>query len=117
MTFPYYRFFGSRGSLEVDYDDMASQYETPFYLYSEKAIRLACRDFRKLMQPFDHRLYYAVKANTNHTILGVIFSEGFGADVVSVGELKRCLQAGAKPQNIVFSGVGKRDPKSRLRLN
>lgn len=105
MTFAHNRFFGASGSLRIDFE--ASQLETPFYLYSEEAVRKACRDFKSAMNRFDHRLYYAVKANTNIALLKIIFSEGYGADVVSRGELEKCLAAGLPSGRIVFSGVGK----------
>jgi diaminopimelate decarboxylase len=54
-----------------------------------------------------HRICYAVKANSNLAVLRVLRELGAGADIVSVGELKRVLAAGFSPERIVFSGVGK----------
>jgi diaminopimelate decarboxylase len=60
-----------------------------------------------------HLTCYAVKANDALALLQVVANEGLGADVVSGGELAKCLKAGISPAGIVFSGVGKREDEIR----
>jgi diaminopimelate decarboxylase len=98
---------------DVDLVDLASNIETPFYVYSSKTIKDNCKSYLKNLSTND-LVCYAVKANSNLSILSLIKDEGLGFDVVSGGELKRVLQIGADPRRIVFSGVGK--SKSELIL-
>ncbi len=81
---------------------------TPAYVYSRATLARHARVFREGLSllPRVH-LAYAVKANPNLAVLKVLAAEGFGADVVSVGEMERALAAGMAPEGIVFSGVGK----------
>src|SRR5947199_2907278 len=58
-----------------------------------------------------HRICYSVKANGNVGVLKVLKALGAGADIVSVGELRRALAAGFEADAIVFSGVGKTAPE------
>ena len=70
------------------------------------------RHFRVFDEAFagtDHLICYAMKALSNLSILKLFASMGSGFDIVSVGEMMRCLRAGADPRKIVFSGVGKTD--------
>lgn len=91
-------------------DTIVKNKKTPFYLYSKKTIKHYYEYFsktakqKKINSPL---VCYAVKANTNLEVLTLLQKMGAGADVVSVGELKKALKAGIDPQKIVFSGVGK----------
>ncbi len=81
---------------------------TPVYVYSRAKLAAKARAFREgLAGLADPHLAFAVKANPNLTVLRVLGREGYGADVVSGGELTRALAAGIAPDDIVFSGVGK----------
>lgn len=95
---------------------LAAEYGTPCFVYSGTAIDEQCRTMREAFHDHPALLCYAVKANTTRAILTRIFSHGFGADVVSGGELERALRAGAVPAKIVFSGVGKLDWEIELAL-
>jgi diaminopimelate decarboxylase len=81
---------------------------TPVYVYSRATLARHARVFREALSglPSIH-LAFAVKANPNLAVLKVLQREGYGADVVSGGELERALRAGMAPVEIVFSGVGK----------
>ncbi len=81
---------------------------TPVYIYSAATLRRHARVFREGLAgvPRKH-LAYAIKANPNLAVLRVLADEGYGADVVSVGEMRRALAAGMPAKDIVFSGVGK----------
>jgi diaminopimelate decarboxylase len=81
---------------------------TPVYVYSAGTFRRHAQVFRDGLAgvPRKH-LAYAIKANPNLAVLRLLASEGYGADVVSGGEMARALAAGMAPDGIVFSGVGK----------
>jgi diaminopimelate decarboxylase len=87
---------------------LAKEFGTPLYVYSKAELRKNGEVFSTAARGGALLPCYAVKANTNGTILKEIFSMGFGADIVSVGELERALRSGVNPKKIVFSGVGKK---------
>ena len=81
---------------------------TPVYVYSTATLRRHADVFRAGLAPAgDVHLAYAIKANPNLAVLKVLADAGYGADVVSGGELARALAAGIPAQDVVFSGVGK----------
>ena len=104
--------FQNRGGVlfaeDVPLPLIAEEVGTPVYVYSRATLVRHARVFRDalsgLKQP---HIAFAVKANPNLAVLRVLANEGYGADVVSGGELTRALKAGMKPEDIVFSGVGK----------
>lgn len=87
---------------------LAKTYGTPLYVYSKNAL---LANYRAYVESFaslkDVQICYAVKANSNLGVLGVLAKAGSGFDIVSVGELARVLKAGANAKKIVYSGVGK----------
>jgi len=80
---------------------------TPFYCYSTATLERQYTEFRDALAAHEPLICYAVKANGNLAIIRTFAGLGAGADVVSVGELKRALAAGVAPEKIIFSGVGK----------
>ena len=81
---------------------------TPVYVYSTATLKRHARVFREgLAGAGDVHLAYAIKANPNLAVLRVMAGAGYGADVVSGGELARALAAGIPASDVVFSGVGK----------
>jgi diaminopimelate decarboxylase len=80
---------------------------TPFYCYSTATLVRHYRVFREAFAGLDTLICYAVKANSNQAVIRTFVEEGAGCDVVSEGELRRALAAGASPDRIVFAGVGK----------
>ncbi len=81
---------------------------TPVYVYSRATLERHARVFRDALSALDNpHIAFAVKSNPNLAVLKVLSREGYGADVVSGGELTRALAAGMAPNDIVFSGVGK----------
>lgn len=99
-----------------DLNRLAEEVGTPFYCYSTATLR---RHFEVFNAPFvgmDHKICYAVKANSNLAVMKVLANCGAGADVVSEGEIRRALAAGIAPENIVFSGVGKTQSEMRFAL-
>lgn len=81
---------------------------TPVYIYSRATLERHAQVFKAALSglPRTH-IAFAIKANPNLAVLNVLARQGFGADVVSGGEIARALAAGMKAQDIVFSGVGK----------
>tara|TARA_B100001093_G_scaffold511534_1_gene579615 strand:+ start:2177 stop:3388 length:1212 start_codon:yes stop_codon:yes gene_type:complete len=90
--------------------------KTPFYLYSENKIKENYLNFEKVFKNIDPLICFATKANTNLTILKTLKKLGSGADVVSGGEMLKALNAGIKPNKIVFSGVGKTEDEIKLAI-
>ena len=100
----------TNGQLHVEsvaLSDIAARFDTPCYVYSRSALETALDEFQKELVGIDSLVCYAVKANANLAVLNVFARRGAGFDIVSIGELKRALAAGADPKKIVFSGVGK----------
>ncbi|MAF30289.1 MAG: diaminopimelate decarboxylase [Croceicoccus sp.] len=87
---------------------IAQQVGTPVYVYSRATLERHAQVFREGLSelPSVH-LAFAVKSNPNLAVLKVLKEQGFGADVVSEGEMRRALAAGIPAADIVFSGVGK----------
>ena len=93
---------------DIDIERLAADVGTPFYCYSTATILRHYRVFADALAGVpDPLIAYAVKANPNLSVIATLARAGAGADVVSVGELRRALQAGVPPERIVFSGVGK----------
>ncbi|MFZ4780512.1 MAG: diaminopimelate decarboxylase, partial [Terrimicrobiaceae bacterium] len=91
----------------VELGEVASQFGTPAYVYSAATIRNNFRRLDLALQPIDHLVCYAVKANSNLAILDLLAREGAGFDIVSAGELFRVLKAGGRADRCTFAGVGK----------
>jgi diaminopimelate decarboxylase len=94
---------------EVSVEAIAKEVGTPFYLYSSRTLRRHFKAFADAFAEIPHIICFAVKSNSNISILKSFANDGGGADIVSGGELYRALQAGVEPARIVYSGVGKRD--------
>ena len=89
---------------------IAESVGTPVHVYSAGALREAADAFSEAVcQLPSVRLAFAVKANPNTAVLRLLGERGYGADIVSGGELRRALGAGMSASGIVFSGVGKTD--------
>ena len=86
---------------------IATEVGTPTYVYSLRALRTAYRAYDQALAPVPHVVCYSVKANGSLAILRALARDGSGFDIVSAGELFAARRAGADPQRIVFSGVGK----------
>lgn len=87
--------------------DIVRRCGTPVYVYSSAAILERYRAYDSAFGQFPHQICYAVKANSNVSVLGLLAQAGSGFDIVSGGELFRVLKAGGDPAKVVFSGVGK----------
>jgi diaminopimelate decarboxylase len=82
--------------------DILKVCQTPFYLYSQEKIIQKVEMTKKIL---GNNIYFSVKSNSNQAVLKLMQSLGIGADVVSIGELKRSLAAGFSTDKIIFEGV------------
>lgn len=92
---------------QLSIKELAEEHGTPLYIYSKAALKAAWDRYQEAIDGRDVLICYAMKANSNLAILSVFAQWGAGFDIVSGGELERALRAGADPQKIIFSGVGK----------
>jgi diaminopimelate decarboxylase len=86
---------------------IAERVGTPAYVYGANLLRAQYHALDDALHGVPHRICYSVKANGNLGVLRVFKSLGAGADIVSVGELRRVQAVGFDPERVVFSGVGK----------
>ncbi len=110
--FPFIGF--EEGKLKVEgvfVEEVARKVGTPVYIYSKRAIEEAFKEFN-----FTYLTAFAVKSNSNVSILRLLKDLGAGADTVSIGEIFRALTAGIEPKKIVFAGVGKREEEIEFAL-
>jgi diaminopimelate decarboxylase len=102
---------------DVPLVDIAREVGTPVYIYSTATMCRHAAAFRAALEPLEDPLVaYAVKANPNSAVIATLAKSGLGADVVSGGEYRRAIAAGAPPQKVVFSGVGKTEAEMRIAL-
>ncbi|WP_417783443.1 diaminopimelate decarboxylase [Terasakiella pusilla] len=92
---------------DVALTKLAEEVGTPFYVYSRATLERHYNVFADAVKELDSTICFAVKANSNIAVIKTLADLGAGADVVSVGELKRALKAGVPANKVVFSGVGK----------
>jgi diaminopimelate decarboxylase len=100
----------------VDLSKLADAVGTPFYCYSTATLERHYRVFSDAFADQETLVCYAMKANSNQSVLRTLAKLGAGADVVSGGELKRALAAGIPPGKILFSGIGKTETELRAAL-
>ena len=78
--------------------EICERYGTPLYIYSYGALTGRFRRLREAFSGADAAICYSVKSNSNIAVIRALAREGAGADIVSVGELRRALTAGVDPQ-------------------
>src|ERR1700730_14922804 len=100
----------------VNLIDVADAVGTPFYCYSTATLERHYRVFSDAFAGEKALVCYAMKANSNQSVLRTLAKLGAGADVVSGGELKRALAAGFPASKILFSGVGQTEDELRAAL-
>ncbi len=86
---------------------IAREVGSPVYIYSQATLERHYQVFADAVKDLDATICFAVKANSNLSVIKTLADQGAGADVVSVGELKRAIKAGVPANKVVFSGVGK----------
>ena len=92
------------------------EFSTPFYYYDMDLLRSTVEEIKQQSAGMNCSIHYALKANGNKRIISEIARLGLGGDLVSGGEIQAAIDAGFKPESLVFSGVGKADWEIRLGL-
>ncbi|MGB9716127.1 MAG: diaminopimelate decarboxylase [Thermodesulfovibrionales bacterium] len=101
---------------DVSIRSLAEKYGTPLYVYSFNTLLRHFRAYTEAFKDYPHIICFALKANSNISILRLFAKQGGGADVVSGGELYKALKAGISPNKIVYAGVGKTEQEIRFAL-
>ena len=102
--------------MNLDTQALVEKYGTPLYVYDFDYIENRYTALKDAFAGKKSIINYAVKANSNLSVIAHLAKLGAGADCVSIGEVKRALTAGVDKYKIIFSGVGKRDDEIREAL-
>lgn len=97
----------------IDFKKLADKYQTPLYVYDFDSMSKQYSALKEAFRGRKSMLAYAVKANSNLSVVKHFAKLGAGADCVSIGEVRRAFMAGIPKYRIIFSGVGKRDDEIR----
>ncbi|MGE5860100.1 MAG: diaminopimelate decarboxylase [Ignavibacteria bacterium] len=101
---------------EVSVPEIIKAAGTPVYIYSKKFLTDQYKEFSEAFKEIPHTIFYAAKSNFNLSVIKTFLSLGSGVDVNSQGELFRALKAGASPEKIILSGVGKTEEEITLAI-
>lgn len=102
--------------MNIDFKALAKKYNTPYYVYDFDHITKQYTELKDSFRARKSLIAYAVKANSNLSVVKHLANLGAGADCVSIGEVKRALKVGVHPYKIIFSGVGKSDDEIKEAL-
>ncbi len=102
--------------MSIDYKALVEKYDTPLYMYDFDYIENRYTRLKEAFAGKKSLINYAVKANSNLSVIQHLAKLGAGADCVSIGEVRRALDAGVDKYKIIFSGVGKRDDEIKEAL-
>ena len=102
--------------MNINFKELANKYQTPYYVYDFDHITNQYEELKGAFRARKSLIAYAVKANSNLSVIKHLANLGAGADCVSIGEVKRALKVGIPPYKIIFSGVGKIDDEIRQAL-
>ena len=100
----------------VSIESLARKFGTPLYVYSQRTLTEHFQKLDRALTPLDHLVCFAMKANSNLSVLRVLAGLGSGFDIVSGGELQRVIAAGGDPRRCVFAGVGKTEAEIEFAL-
>ena len=103
--------------MNIDFSSLGAKYGTPLYIYDFGYIQNRYLELKEAFSGQKNIINYAVKANSNLSVISLLATQGAGADCVSIGEVKRAIMAGVSKYKIIFSGVGKSDDEIREALN
>ncbi|HEV2694692.1 MAG TPA: diaminopimelate decarboxylase [Verrucomicrobiae bacterium] len=113
----HFHYSGNQLSCEdVSLQSLVKKYGTPLYVYSQNTLADHFQKLDEAMQPVDHMICFAVKANSNLAVLRTLANCGSGFDIVSVGELMRVIKAGGDPTKCVFAGAAKTEKEIEFAL-
>ncbi|KAB2907908.1 MAG: diaminopimelate decarboxylase [Ignavibacteriales bacterium] len=99
---------------DTSIEEIIAQTDTPAYIYSKASLIKRCREFTSAFESVNHKVFYAVKANSNLNVIRIIYDQGFGLDVNSAGEFYRAIKAGATPDRMIMTGVAKTREEIKL---
>ena len=112
-----FRYVGRRLFCEgVAVESLAKKFGTPLYLYSQHTLTDHFQKLDRALAALDHLVCFAMKANSNLSVMRVLANLGSGFDVVSGGELQRVIAAGGDPRQCVFAGVAKSEAEIEFAL-
>jgi len=100
----------------VAIEALARKFGTPLYVYSHRTLSEHFRRLDAAMAAVDHLICFAVKSNSNQSVLRTLANLGSGFDIVSGGELRRVIAGGGDPRKCVFAGVGKTEAEIEFAL-
>ena len=103
----FYRKDSNLYSQNIRISKLVEKYGSPLFIYDASIIEKNFFEFMRCIKNVDGKIHYAVKANDSLGIIKFLKNLGAGADIVSVGEMLKCLKIGLNPNKIIFSGVGK----------
>ena len=100
----------------IDFKHLADKYDTPLYVYDFDLITTKYEALKEAFGGKKSLISYAIKANSNLSVIAHLAKMGAGADCVSIGEIRRAMEAGIANYRIIFSGVGKKDEEIKEAL-
>lgn len=94
-------YFANLNTIEI-----VEKFGTPIYIINEQMIRKRYRELKDILNSVykKNRIYFAIKSNTNLSVLKILVSEGSYFDCSSIGEIYSCLKAGVPPDRIIYTG-------------
>ena len=107
---------GTLSVQNININDLAKKYGTPLFIYDSSLMKERYNAFVEATSHLNGNIHYAVKANDALSIISYFAKLGCGADIVSIGEFKKCVAAGVSPKKIIFSGVGKENSEIEFAL-
>ena len=107
---------GTLSVQNINVNDLAKKYGTPLFIYDSGLMKERYDAFIDATCHLKGNIHYAVKANDALSIISYFTKLGCGADIVSIGEFKKCVAAGVSPKKIIFSGVGKENSEIEFAL-
>ena len=102
--------------MSINFKELSNKYQTPYYVYDFDYITKQYNELKEAFKARKSLISYAVKANSNLSVVKHLGDQGAGADCVSIGEVKRALKVGIPKYKIIFSGVGKTDDEIKQAL-
>jgi diaminopimelate decarboxylase len=112
-----FRYVGNKLYCEgVSIESLAKKHGTPLYVYSQATLTRRFSELDRAMAAVEHLVCFAVKSNSNQSVLRTLANLGGGFDIVSGGELQRVISAGGDPRKCVFAGVGKTEAEIEFAL-
>ena len=101
---------------DIKVEELAKEFETPLYVYSKNHFIKQYKDFENAFKNINHKIFYAMKANFNLSVIDTFVKLGSGVDANSEGELFRALKTNIEPSKIILTSVGKTKNEIKLGL-